>query len=342
MSATAETLLATGPSRGTSIKRRIRSLGVVGIASAAVIVIATLLAIFAPLVAPQDPNATNLAATYLGPSSSHLLGTNATGQDILSRLIAGSRLSLLGPLAVALLATSSSLLLAILAAWRGGWADTVISGMTNLLFAFPGIILAILTATVFGASLTAAVLAITIAYVPSIVRVLRSAAVIERNQTYVAALEIQGFSSTAICLRHLVPNIWPLIVAELTLQFGFAMVDLSALSFIGLGTQPPSADWGVMVANGQTGLLQGYPMESLSAGVAIFIVVLAFTLLGERLAGERGVDYQSSGSWLALRAPKRRIEAIEQADRNRSAGVKMAQAEPGAAGAQPTGGEESV
>jgi peptide/nickel transport system permease protein len=321
MSATAETLLATGPSRGTSIRRGIRSLGVVGIASAAVIVIATLIAIFAPLVAPQDPNATNLAATYLGPSSSHLLGTNSTGQDVLSRLIVGSRLSLLGPLAVALLATSSSLLLAILAAWRGGWADAVINGMTNLLFAFPGIILAILTATVFGASLTAAVLAITVAYVPSIVRVLRSAAVTERNQAYVAALEIQGFSSTAICLRHLVPNIWPLIVAELTLQFGFAMVDLSALSFIGLGTQPPSADWGVMVANGQTGLLQGYPMESLSAGIAIFIVVLAFTLLGERLAGGRGVDYQSSGSWLARRAPKRRIEAIEQADRNRSDSV---------------------
>jgi peptide/nickel transport system permease protein len=342
VSATAETLRAVVPSRGTSIKRRIRSLGVIGIASAVVIVIATLIAIFAPLLTPQDPNATNLAGTYLGPSSSHLLGTNETGQDVLSRLIAGSRLSLLGPLAVAVLATFSSLLLAILAAWRGGWADTVINGMNNLLFAFPGIILAILAATVFGASLTAAVLAITIAYVPSIVRVLRSAAVTERNQTYVAALEIQGFSSTAICLRHLIPNMWPLIVAELTLQFGFAMVDLSALSFIGLGTQPPSADWGVMVANGQAGLLQGYPMESLSAGIAIFIVVLAFTLLGERLASEGGVDYQSSGSWLALRAPKRRIEAIEQAARNRSGGVSATQTEPAPAAAELTGDEDSV
>ncbi|HLY47785.1 MAG TPA: ABC transporter permease [Solirubrobacteraceae bacterium] len=313
MSATAETLVAAVPSRGTSLKRRIRSLGTVGIASAVVIAIATLVAVFAPLLTPQDPNASNLAATYLGPSSSHLLGTNDTGQDILSRLIAGSRLSLLGPLAVAVLATSSSLLLAIIAAWRRGWADTVINGMNNLLFAFPGIILAILTATVFGASLTAAVLAITIAYVPSIVRVLRSAAVVERNQTYVAALEIQGFSATTICLRHLIPNMAPLIVAELTLQFGFAMVDLSALSFIGLGTQPPSADWGVMVANGQTGLLQGYPMESLSAGIAIFIVVLAFTLLGERLASGGGVDYRSRGSWLTLRSPRRRVEAIERA-----------------------------
>jgi hypothetical protein len=135
---------------------------------------------------------------------------------------------------------------------------------------------------------------------------------------------------------------WPLIVAELTLQFGFAMVDLSALSFIGLGTQPPSADWGVMVANGQTGLLQGYPMESLSAGIAIFIVVLAFTLLGERFASEGGVDYKSSGSWLAIRAPKPRIEAIEQAGRNRSGGVSAAQAEPGTPGAGSTGDEDSV
>jgi peptide/nickel transport system permease protein len=341
MSATAETL-AVGPSGGAGVRRRIRSLGVVGIASAVVIVIATLIAIFAPLLTPQDPNAANLAATYLGPSSAHLLGTNETGQDILSRLIAGSRLSLLGPLAVAVLATSSSLLLAIIAAWRRGWADTVISGMNNLLFAFPGIILAILAATVFGASLTAAVLAITIAYVPSIVRVLRSAAVTERNQTYVAALEIQGLSSTAICLRHLIPNMWPLIVAELTLQFGFAMVDLSALSFIGLGTQPPSADWGVMVANGQTGLLQGYPMESLSAGIAIFIVVLAFTLLGERLASERGVDYKSSGSWLSLRAPKRRIEAIERGGRNLRGGVSAARAQPGPAGDGQTADGNSV
>jgi peptide/nickel transport system permease protein len=342
LSATAEAMVAIGPSRGTQVKRRIGSLGVVGITSAAVIVIATLIAIFAPLLTPQDPNAGNLLATYLGPSSSHLLGTNETGQDVLSRLISGSRLSLLGPLAVAVLATSSSLLLAILAAWRRGWADTVINGMTNLLFAFPGIILAILTATVFGASLTAAVLAITIAYIPSIVRVLRSAAVTERNQTYVEALEIQGLSSTAICLRHLIPNMWPLIVAELTLQFGFAMVDLSALSFIGLGTQPPSGDWGVMVANGQTGLLQGYPMESLSAGIAIFIVVLAFTLLGERLASEGGVDYRSGGSWLALRAPKRRIEAVERAaGRDRSGGVPAAQPEPRSAGVEPKG-EDSL
>jgi hypothetical protein len=135
---------------------------------------------------------------------------------------------------------------------------------------------------------------------------------------------------------------WPLIVAELTLQFGFAMVDLSALSFIGLGTQPPSGDWGVMVANGQTGLLQGYPMESLSAGIAIFIVVLAFTLLGERLASEGGVDYRSGGSWLALRAPKRRIEAVERAaGRDRSGGVPAAQPEPRSAGVEPKG-EDSL
>jgi peptide/nickel transport system permease protein len=314
----------------------------VGIASALVIAIATLVAVFAPLLTPQDPNASSLTATYLGPSSAHLLGTNETGQDILSRLIAGSRLSLLGPLAVAMLSTSSSLLLAVVAAWRRGWVDTAINGMTNLLFAFPGIILAILAATVFGASLTAAVLAITIAYIPSIARVLRSAAVTERNQTYVAALEIQGLSSPAICLRHLVPNMWPLIVAELTLQFGFAMVDLSALSFIGLGTQPPSADWGVMVANGQSGLLQSYPMESLSAGIAIFVVVLAFTLLGERLARGGGVDYGSSGSWLPLRAPKRRIAAIEQAGKNRTRGVSATEAEPDPASAAPTGEEDSA
>ncbi len=162
--------------------------------------------------------------------------------------------------------------------------DSGISIVMDILFAFPGILLAVLAAAVFGPGLTAAALALAVAYTPYIARVLRSAAVRERAREYIAAGEVQGLSAWAICTRHLVPNVAPLIVSQGTLLFGYAMVDLAAISFIGLGVQPPQADWGVMVATGQPGVLQGYPAESLSAGLCIVAVVVAVNLLGERLS----------------------------------------------------------
>jgi peptide/nickel transport system permease protein len=154
----------------------------------------------------------------------------------------------------------------------------------DILFAFPAILLAVLGAAVFGASLTAAAVSLAVAYTPYVTRILRSAAVRERAREYIAAGEVQGLSGWAICVRHLVPNVAPLIVSQGTLLFAYAMVDLAAVSFIGLGVQPPQPDWGVMVSTGESGVLQGYPAESLSAGLCIVAVVVAVNLLGERLA----------------------------------------------------------
>ena len=176
--------------------------------------------------------------------------------------------------------------LAVTAAWAGRWVDASISTVLDILFAFPAILLAVLAAAVFGAGLTAPTLALAIAYTPYIARVLRGAALRERAREYVAACEVQGLSAVAICARHLIPNLMPLIVAQATLLFGYAMVDFAAISFIGLGVQPPTADWGVMVASGQAGVLQGYPLESLTAGLCIVVVVVAVNLLGERLAAD--------------------------------------------------------
>jgi peptide/nickel transport system permease protein len=301
-----------GPAVG-SLSRALRSIGKLGIACLVVIALTVLLAIFSPLLTPDNPNLGQIGEVYLPISSSHLLGTDGQGYDIFSRLMAGSRDSLLGPLAVAFMATALATILATLAAWSRGAVDTGISAMTNVLFAFPGVILAILAATVLGPSLTAAVFALTIAYTPAVTRVLRSAAVTVREQTYISALEIQGYSSFMICIRHLIPNMSALIAAEFTLLFGFSMVDLSAISYLGLGTQPPASDWGVMVAEGQNGILAGHPGEALAAGITIFVIVLAFTLLGERIAGLGGVDYRSTGSWLSMRSPRRRIAAIDAA-----------------------------
>jgi peptide/nickel transport system permease protein len=256
----------------------------VAIACLVVIVLALLMALFGDALAPHDPNESDLNNAYLGPAPGHPLGFDGQGHDLLSRLLAGARTSIFGPAAVIAISLVAGVILAIVAAWRGGWLDSAISVALDILFAFPAILLAVLAAAVFGPGLTAAVLALAVAYTPYIARVLRSAAVRERAREYIAAGEVQGLSALTICARHLVPNVMPLIVAQGTLLFAYAMVDLAAISFIGLGVQGTQADWGVMVHSGQPGVLQGYPEESFAAGLAIVVVVVAVNLLGERLA----------------------------------------------------------
>jgi peptide/nickel transport system permease protein len=267
-------------------RRRVAGNDIVFVVCCVIVGLAVFLAIFGPLLAPQDPDASNLANSFVGPVSGHLLGFDSQGRDLFSRLLTGARTSMSGPFLVVAIAMVAGSTLAVASAWAGGWIDSTISTVMDILFAFPAILLAILAAAVFGAGLTAPTLALAIAYTPYIARVLRGAALRERAREYVAACEVQGLSAVAICARHLVPNLLPLIVAQATLLFGYAMVDFAAISYIGLGVQPPTADWGVMVASGQAGVLQGYPAESLSAGLCIVVVVVAVNLLGERLAAK--------------------------------------------------------
>jgi len=195
----------------------------------------------------------------------------------------GARTTVLGAAFVALIAVTIGTSLAIVTAWFGGKIDASLSAGLDVLFAFPGILLAVVAAAVFGPSLFSAGLALAIAYSPYVARVLRGAALKQRAMTYIAALEVQGFGAWRLCVRHLLPNISSLIVAQGTILFGFAMVDLAAISFLGLGVQSPQADWGVMVSEGKTGLLQGYPIVSLAAVLCIVGVVAAVSFLGERL-----------------------------------------------------------
>ena len=261
---------------------RLRATGPAGIASAAVITVAAFAAAFGPLLAPYDPDLPNLSLSWAGRGG-HLFGYDVEGRDVLSRLLAGAQSSMLGPLAVVILSVTAGTLLAVTAAWRRGVSDAVISSGLNIVFAFPGILLAVLAAAIFGAGLPAAAIALSIAYLPYVARVLRGAALKERGRPYVAALEVQGASATAICLRHVVPNIGPLIVAQATILFGYAMVDLAAISYLGLGVQPPTANWGVMISENQDGLLLGHPLPAVAPGLCIVAVVIAVNLLGERL-----------------------------------------------------------
>ncbi len=278
--------------RERSRPRRSAATGILPILCASVLGIAALLALFGPLLAPHDPDASNLANAFVGPVGGHPLGFDGQGRDLLSRLLAGARTSLAGPFLVVIGCVSLGSALAVVAAWAGGWIDGCVSTFLDIVFAFPAILLAVLAAAVFGPGVLAPALALAVAYTPYIARVLRGAGLRERARDYVAACEVQGLSAWAICARHLLPNLMPLIVAQATLTFAYAMVDFAAISFIGLGVQPPRPDWGVMVSSGQAGLLQGYPAESLSAGLCIVVVVVAVNLLGERLvaAGPEGAS----------------------------------------------------
>jgi peptide/nickel transport system permease protein len=258
--------------------------------AAVAIAIAALLAVFGSWLAPDDPDRTVLSRAFVGTTSGHLLGFDSQGRDIVSRLLVGARASILGPLIVVALAVAVGTSLAVVSAWRGGFVDSSVNAVLDIVFAFPGILLAVLVAAIFGPSLTTAALALAVAYTPYIARVVRAAAARERSLPYITSLEVQGHSALQICLRHLVPNVLPLVVAQSTLVFGYAMVDLAAISFIGLGVQPPATDWGLMVAGGQAGVLQGYVTEAFSAALCIVIVVVAFNILGERLT-DRPQEY---------------------------------------------------
>ncbi|HEV3070128.1 MAG TPA: ABC transporter permease [Solirubrobacteraceae bacterium] len=245
-----------------------------------------LVAVFAPLIAPHSPTEVNLSSAYLGPSLEHPLGTDASGRDILSRVIFGARASLLGPLGVIALALALGVSIALVAAWFGGWVDTGLSAVIDVLFAFPGLLLAIIAVAVFGVGLTAPMLAIGIAYTPIMARIVRSSALRERALPYIAATTVLGLPARRILWRHLLPNVWPLIVAQSTVMFGYATIDLAAISFLGLGQQPPSSDWGLMVAEGRPAILAGHSAEALYPGIVLVLVVLCVMVLGRRL-GDR-------------------------------------------------------
>lgn len=255
-------------------------------AALAIIGAVVAVALLAPWISPHTPTAVDILNPYAAPSATHLLGTDASGRDLLSRLIWGSRTALLGPLVVVGTATIAGNALALLGAWNRGITDTIVGRALDIVFAFPGLLLAVLATATLGFGLSAAVIALSISYIPYIARVIRSEAIRQRSMPYIDAGLAQGYPGTRMAIRHLLPNLRSLIIGQVTLSFGYAMVDLSAVSYLGLGVQPPTADWGAMVASGQNSILAGHPQESLLAGACIVIAVVAFTLVGDALTAQ--------------------------------------------------------
>jgi peptide/nickel transport system permease protein len=260
------------------------------IAAGTVVALAIVAAVCAPLIAPYDPEAVDPLAVYQGSTGAHWLGTDDTGRDILSRILYGARLSLLAPAVVTVVASVVGSALAISGAWLGGWYDRVVSSALNVVFGFPGLILAVVGAAVFGAGLQVAVVTLSVAYLPYVARTVRGAALREVHLPYVSALRMLGLPGWRICLRHLTPALLPLVLVQVTVSFGYTLLDVAAFSFIGLGAQPPTAEWGLMVAQGASGVLAGRAEQSLYAGLVIVVFVIACTLLGNglsrRLLGE--------------------------------------------------------
>lgn len=248
------------------------------------VALVVLVAVLAPWIAPYDPNAVDLGNALAGPSDEHLLGVDASGRDTFSRLVLGARTSLLGPLGVVVFSTAAGVAIGTAAAWRGGWLDSVLSRSTELVFAFPGMLLAILIISVYGEGLLAPVIALAIAYLPYVSRLTRSLVLAERSRPYVEAYRVQGHSGAQICLRHVVPAVMPVVLAQSAINFGYALMDLAGLAFLGLGVPALTPDWGRMVFDGNAAVQAGYPLASIVPCAAIVLTVVAFNVVGESWA----------------------------------------------------------
>ena len=248
-----------------------------------IIVALILLAIFAPLLASQHPNAQNLGARLLPPGSGgHLLGTDELGRDIWSRIAYGARTTLYIVTLVTLTAPVVGLLMGTAAGYFGGWTDRVLMRITDIFMAFPRLILALAFVAALGPGLENAVLAIALTAWPPYARVARAETLTLRMSDYIAAVQLQGASAVRIILGHIVPMCLSSVIVRVTLDMAGIILTAAGLGFLGLGAQPPLAEWGAMISSGRRYLLDEWWVATMP-GLAIFIVSLGFNLLGDGL-----------------------------------------------------------
>lgn len=239
-------------------------------------------AVFAPWLAPYDPNAQDLFAMLEPPSAAHLFGTDNIGRDILSRIIWGSRYTLSIALLSVLFAGIGGIALGAVAGFYGGVTDRLVTGLIDLLLTFPNIVLAIAIAAAAGASATGLTIAITASFIPPLARLIRARVIELAQEDFVAASITIGMSRARVLLRHILPNAATVIVIELSLNAGQAVLIGSALGFLGLGVQPPAPEWGTMLGASREYLTLA-PHLVLAPGLAISGLVLAFNALGDGL-----------------------------------------------------------
>jgi ABC-type dipeptide/oligopeptide/nickel transport system permease subunit len=253
-------------------------------AVAGLIVVLTfvVVAIFAPLLAPYDPGATDFNSLLAQPSREHLLGTDELGRDELSRLIWGARASIQAGVFATILAMVVAVPIGLVAGYYRGWIDTVIARLTDVLLAFPFLILAVGLAAILGPSLMNATIALGIAAMPGLIRVARGEALALREEDFVPAAVANGANDFTIIFRHILPNMTSTLLVQATLTIPAAIIGEAVLSFLGLGVQPPTPSWGTMLQDAQSYLAQA-PRLAVFPGLAIVIAALAFNVLGDGL-----------------------------------------------------------
>lgn len=248
------------------------------------ILVMVFLAGFAPLLTPypgQGRGEPNIGEKLLPPSAEHIFGTDPLGRDVLARVLFGARTSLVAGISIVGISVVLGTILGALAGFFGGWVDEVIMRVTDIFLAFPPLLLAMTVAAVLDPSLTNAILSITLTWWPWYTRLARAQAISVRERDYVKAARGMGVSDPTIIRRHILPNIITPILVQGTLDLGAAILTVSALSFLGLGVPPPTADWGSMVREGRIYIQNGRWWIPTFPGLALFVTTMAFNLLGD-------------------------------------------------------------
>jgi peptide/nickel transport system permease protein len=257
------------------------------------VVVVVVVAVFAPLLAPYDPAHQDYSAILRPPfSAGHLLGTDDLGRDILSRLMVGARASLEAGVFAVLIAMAIAVPIGMAAGYYRRWLDPIVSRLTDVVLAFPFMILAVGLAAILGPSLMNAVIALAVAQIPAFVRIARAETLGLREQDYVQAAVINGARTRSILSRHIFPNALSPLIVQATVAIPGAVIGAAVLSFLGLGVQPPTPAWGTMLSEAQDYISQA-PWFAVLPGLAIVLTTLSFNLLGDGLRDVLDVRMQS-------------------------------------------------
>ncbi len=247
-----------------------------------IILFLILIAIIGPFITPYDPNVSDMTKSFLKPSSQHWFGTDQLGRDILSRIISGSRISLTVGLSAVVISLTVGVILGSISGYFGGKTDIVIMRFMDMMLAIPSILLAIAFMAALGKGIDKAVIAIGLVSIPEYARIVRGSILSVKENDYVQAARVIGNKSSRIIFKHILPNVLSSIVVRATLGISTAVLDTAALGFLGLGVQPPYAEWGDMLGRAR-GFIFTAPYTLIFPGIAITITVLAFNLLGDGL-----------------------------------------------------------
>ncbi len=247
------------------------------------LIVLLLAAIIGPYIVPYDPLASDTAQALKAPSAAHWFGTDQLGRDIFSRVIVATRLDVFIAVASVVLVFLMGGLAGIAAGFFGGWTDRIVGRVADTIMAFPLFVLAMGIVAALGNTVQNIIIATAIVNFPLYARVARAEANVRRDAGFVQAARLSGNSEMRVLLVHILPNIMPIMIVQMSLTMGYAILNAAGLSFIGLGVRPPTAEWGIMVAEGASFMVSGEWWIALFPGVALMIAVFCFNLLGDGL-----------------------------------------------------------